>query len=100
LPGPSANHRFEDKIALAHLALDLYRELEEPQAMALGTARVPRAAPEGCDNQRCAARTNALRGALVEACLLVQRVALATPEPIAADEVEDRLRDLLALLDH
>jgi hypothetical protein len=100
LPGPSGSCRFEDKIALAHLALDLYRELEEVPAAGRGAAPVQRAVPDTCDDRRCTARTNALRGALVEACLLVQRAALMTPEPIAADEVEDRLRDLLELVDH
>jgi hypothetical protein len=100
LPGPSAQRRFEDKIGLAHLALDLYRELDDIQATGRDAGSVQRAVPATCDDRRCDARTHALRGALVEACLLVQRAVMMTPSPMAVVEIEDRLRELLELIDH
>jgi hypothetical protein len=100
LRAPSAGRPLEDKVALAHLALDLYRELEDVQRLVHGTLPAVRGASAHCDAQ-CQARTDALRGALVEACLLVQRAVLLTPsETLAKDEVDDRVRDLLSLVDH
>lgn len=88
--------RVEDKITLAHLALDLYREVELIQA---SSRRAASAQPDAtvCTNRSCDARIDALRGALVEACLLVQRVAMTTPT--IKSEIEDRIRELLALLE-
>jgi len=84
----------DDKIALAHLALELYREVEDVEAAA---ARVPaaRAIAAPCTDQRCAARIDAIRGALVEACLLVQRAAMTSPASEEAGDIEDRIRELL-----
>jgi hypothetical protein len=90
LRAPSPGPHLDDKIRLAHLALDLYRELEAPAGH--GAAHV-------CEDRRCHGRMHALRGALVEACLLVQRVAMMSPELTRHDEVVDRLRDLLAAID-
>ena len=91
----SAKPRVEDKITLAHLALDLFREVEQLEV----PARRPdsESEPAPCTNPACEARVKALRGAVIEACLLVQRVAM-TPAPDRAD-MEDRIRELLALLD-
>jgi hypothetical protein len=88
--------RVDDKIRLAHLALDLYREVELIQA---SSRRAASAQPEAtvCTNRGCDVRIDALRGALIEACLLVQRVAMTTPT--ARSEIEDRIRELLALLE-
>jgi len=98
VPGPgappvsTAPRRIEDKVLLAHLALDLYRELETD----VQGAHVVHTGPDACNNQACEARVNALRGGLVEACLLVQRVALLTP--VAKGALEDHVRELLQLL--
>jgi hypothetical protein len=81
--------------AHAHPALDRYRELAEVHA----AATVERAGSGTCDNQGCAARTDALRVALASACALVQRAALVTPDAIRADRVEDLLRELLELVE-
>lgn len=89
-PAPVVPRRIEDKVELAHLALELYRELE---ADVQGAHVVHTGA---CSNQACEARVNALRGGLVEACLLVQRVAMLTP--VAKGTLEDHVRDLLTLL--
>jgi hypothetical protein len=91
-----AKPRVEDKITLAHLALDLYREVEQIQA---SSRRAVSAPTDGvvCTNRGCDLRINALRGALVEACLLVQRVAMT---PTDRADVEDRIRELLTLLEH
>jgi hypothetical protein len=94
-PAPAGRRRPEDKIALAHLALELYRETEAPLA-ARGAPPVQRDAAVTCTNPACEARINALRGALVEACLLVQRVVRMTPE--VEVEVEGRVRELLELI--
>jgi hypothetical protein len=83
---PAGKHRAEDKIALAHLALDLYREIEGLSP-----------APTTCHDQRCQARIHTLRGALIEACLLVQRAAMMTP--LGKAELEGRVRELLALVE-
>ena len=78
----------EDKIVLAHLALDLFRELEADDH----SAHAPPGAPP-CTNQACEARIAALRGGLVEACLLVQRVVMMMPATNGA--MEDQVRELL-----
>jgi hypothetical protein len=98
LRAPSAGSQLDDKIVLAHLALDLYRELEQLQARSAPHAS--RGAVGVCRDPSCAERTDALRGALIEACLLVQRVALLTPAATSQSEVDDRVRSLLALIDH
>lgn len=96
LRAPSPGPHLDDKIRLAHLALDLYRELE---AGPTGPGAALHRGPTGdCDDPRCQARTNALRGALVEACLLVQRIALMTADERSA--VDDRLRELLSWIGH
>ncbi len=99
LRAPSSGPHLDEKIRLAHLALDLYRELEDGQLAAPVAPPVARSHVGGCQDPVCQAQANALRGALVEACLLVQRMALISPLH-QRDEVEDRLRDLLALIDH
>jgi hypothetical protein len=90
--------RVQDKIMLAHLALDLYQELDQLQAIVQHADDVclsdTEAAP--CGDPRCAATTDMLRGALVEACLLVQRVAMAPPAE--RTDIEDRIHELLAVL--
>jgi len=83
---PGGKHRADDKIALAHLALDLYREIEGLSP-----------APATCNNQGCEARIHTLRGALIEACLLVQRAVMMTATGKA--EIEERVRALLALVE-
>jgi hypothetical protein len=100
LRAPSPGPHLDEKVRLAHLALDLYRELEDIQCAALRAPPVARDHALVCHDPRCTARANALRGALIEACLLVQRLALMTPERTSGDEVDDRVRDLLALIDH
>ncbi len=97
---PAVSHGLDEKIVLAHLALDLYRELEEAQAVTSGRLPVQRAPVVACEDARCWSRTNALRGALIEACLLVQRVALMPPTASGKADVEDCLRGLLVLVDH
>ncbi|HEY0991819.1 MAG TPA: hypothetical protein VGD80_32435, partial [Kofleriaceae bacterium] len=86
---PARRRRVQDKIMLAHLALDLYQELDQLQAIVQHADDVcpcdTEAAP--CSDPRCAATTDMLRGALVEACLLVQRVAM-TP-PAERTDIED-----------
>jgi hypothetical protein len=94
-PAPSSRGRFEDTLARAYLALDRYREHAAQRA----AAPMERSGRDICDNRGCVARADALRGALVSACALVQRAALVTPDPIGADELEDRLRELLELVD-
>jgi len=95
LRAPSPGPHLDEKIKLAHLALDLYRELEVER----GGRPLHRGHAGDCADPSCQARTNALRGALVEACLLVQRIALTAPSE-QRDEVDARLRDLLALMGH
>jgi hypothetical protein len=92
---PPGTPRVEDKITLAHLALDLFREVEQIQVASRRAG--PETEPAACTSPACDARVKALRGALIEACLLVQRVAMS-PAPDRAD-LEDRIRELLALLD-
>ncbi|MEO7735281.1 MAG: hypothetical protein ABIY55_30290 [Kofleriaceae bacterium] len=99
LPAPSVRHRLDDKIVLAHLALDLYRELAEVQADTRGTLPASRVPAVACQDARCQARTNALSGALIEACLLVQRVALMAPTASGKADVAECLRGLVALID-
>lgn len=99
LRAPSAGPHLDDKIRLAHLALDLYRELEVGQGHTCGTLSTGRDAASACADRRCQARTSALRGALIEACLLVQRVAMMSPDLVRHDEVAARLRDLLAAIE-
>ena len=82
---------------LAHLALDLYREIDDLQEDACGAPPAQSAAAIACSNQGCEARLNVLRGALVEACLLIQRGVMLTPG--AKDEVEQRVRELLKLIE-
>ena len=81
-----------DKIVLAHLALDLFRELEADDHSAHAAAG---AAP--CPNRACEARIAALRGGLVEARLLVQRVVMMMPSTDGT--VEARVRELLELIE-
>lgn len=88
-----AKQRVEDKVTLAHLALDLYREVEQIQA---GSRHAHGAHPAACTNHGCEVRIDALRGALVEAVLLVQRVAMS---PTDRTDIEDRIQELLELLE-
>jgi hypothetical protein len=96
-PAPSrAQRRIEDKIVLAHFALDLYREIDELEDIVQHTGATPcESGPAACSDPRCAARTDVVRGALVEACLLVQRVAMMPTERV---DIEDRIYELLQLL--
>ena len=96
-PAPAPKLCPNDKIVLAHLALDLYREIDDLQGDACGAHPAQSAPAIACSNQGCEARINVLRGALVEACLLVQRVVMLTPE--AKGEVEQRVRALLKLIE-
>jgi len=91
--GPSGRRPIADKIVLAHLALDLFHELEEDGH----DADAAHGEAAACTNEACEARINALRGGLVEACLLVQRVVMMAP--VANSKLEDHVRELLALLD-
>jgi hypothetical protein len=93
-----AQRRVEDKIVLAHLALDLFREIEQLQTI---VERAQGAAPceprhAACIDPQCAAKADVLRGALVEACLMVQRVAMMAPTECV--DIEDRIHDLLEIL--
>jgi len=92
----SPTQRVNDKITLAHLALDLFREVEQIQADP-GHIHTSRSDAAACTNRNCNLRINALRGALVEALLLVQRVAMLQPTDRA--DIEDRIQELLELLD-
>jgi hypothetical protein len=98
-PAPSApagRPRAEDKIILAHLALDLYREIDDLQAEARGKDAAASGSAAPCGAQGCEAQINTLRGALIEACLLVQRMAMMTPA--VKQEVDGRVRELLKLV--
>jgi hypothetical protein len=98
LPPSRAQRRVEDKIVLAHLALDLFREIDQLETIverAQGTAPCD-AGRAVCTDPQCAAKVDVLRGALVEACLLVQRVAMMAPTERI--DIEDRIHDLLQLL--
>jgi hypothetical protein len=100
-PAPSrAQRRVEDKIVLAHLALDLFREIDQLQDIVQHQhgANPSEPEPAACTDPSCAARTDVLRAALVEACLLVQRVAMRAPTECV--DVEDRIHELLQLLEH
>lgn len=88
------SHGVNDKVELAHLALELYRELG--QVDQIGAMECASHELEACTNQACEARINALRGGLVEACLLVQRVVMMSS---ATSGVEADVREILALLD-
>jgi hypothetical protein len=100
LRAPSPGPHLDDKIRLAHLALDLYHELEATAGHACGARPTAGGEPaSACGDRRCQARANALRGALVEACLLVQRVAMLSPELTRQDDVIARVRDLLAMIE-
>jgi hypothetical protein len=90
--GSPVPRRVDDKIALAHLALDLYRELEAAHG-----AHATRPESVVCSNQACESRIDALRAGLIEACLLVQRVVMM---PGAAGDVDAQVSDLLDLIDH
>jgi hypothetical protein len=96
-PSPSGKLCPNDKIVLAHLALDLYREIDDVQGDTCGTHPAQSDAAIACNNQGCEARINVLRGALVEACLLVQRVVMMTPG--TKGEVDQRVRELLKLIE-
>jgi hypothetical protein len=90
---PCGKHLSNDKIVLARLALDLYREIEE-----LPTANSSSQLVLGaCSDPTCETRINALRGAVIEACLLVQRVVMMTPATNV--EIDERVRELLALIE-
>jgi len=94
-PRSRGQRRVHDKIALAHFALDLFREIEDLQVIVerAHAAIEPGAA---CADPRCAEKSDVLRGALVEACLLVQRVAMMAPDEQL--DIEDRIHELLELL--
>jgi len=81
------------------LSDSLDRELAQVHGADRAAVPMACAASDTCVNRRCTARAAALRGALVEACALGQRAALMTPDPIWAGELEDRLRELLELVD-
>jgi hypothetical protein len=98
LRAPSPGAHLDDKIRLAHLALELYSELEST-GHACGAPLTASEPTRACGDRRCQARTNALRGALVEACLLVQRVALLSPELDRQGDVVARLRELLSVIE-
>jgi hypothetical protein len=82
-PAPSV---IDDRIVLARLALELYREIDQ-----MPDSHGP------CTDPRCAARISSLSGALIEACLLTQRI-LMMPET-SRPEVDARMRELIALLE-
>lgn len=98
LPQTRTQRRVEDKIVLAHLALDLFREIEQLQTIVERAQDAAPCEPRGtaCTDPQCAARTDVLRGALVEACLLVQRVAMMPPTERV--DIEDRIHELLQAL--
>jgi hypothetical protein len=98
-PPPSrAQRRVEDKIVLAHLALDLFREIDQLQDILQHQHGADASEPEpaACTDPSCAARSDVLRAALVEACLLVQRVAMRAPAECV--DIEDRIHELLQIL--
>jgi hypothetical protein len=98
-PSPRGR-RIQDKIVLAHLALDLFQEIDQMQAIVQRAHDGSSCDPDSgtCADPRCAATIDVLRGALVEACLLVQRVAMMPPDERL--DIEDRIHDLLELLHH
>jgi hypothetical protein len=91
---PAVRRKVDDKVVLAHLALDLYRELGQVEAGHGGHAASAAAAV--CADPACDARISALRGGLVEACLLIQRLVMTSP---VTGPVADQVRGLLALID-
>jgi hypothetical protein len=99
-PQSPSGRRIQDKIVLAHLALDLFQEIDQLQAIVQrahdGSSCDSDSAT--CSDPKCAATVDVLRGALVEACLLVQRVAMM-PQDERLD-IEDRIHELLELLHH
>jgi hypothetical protein len=99
LPAPSGKRVFEDKILLAHLALDLFREVDELHRSTQDVRPGKPAAVVACENPCCDARSNALRGAVVEACLLVQRAVLMAPPSSSKTEIETSLRGLLVRIE-
>jgi hypothetical protein len=94
-PMPARPRRVDDKVLLAHLALDLFHELGQIEAVDPGRGAPPTAPV--CSNHACQTRINALRGGLVEACLLVQRAVMMNPA--ASEQFADRVRELLDLLE-
>jgi hypothetical protein len=86
---PAVKRVIHDKVILANLALELYRAIDET---AVETPTV------GIEHRSCEATINALRGALLEACLLVQRVVMM-PATTNKAEVDERTRQLLKLID-
>jgi hypothetical protein len=90
---------YEDKILLAHLAIDLFREVDKLHGETLDVRPGRPAAVAACENPCCAARSDALRGAVVEACLLVQRAVLMAPPSAAKAEIEGSVRGLLGRIE-
>jgi hypothetical protein len=99
-PPSPGGRRIQDKIVLAHLALDLFQEIDQLQAIVQRAHDGTPCDPDSgtCSDPRCAATVDVLRGALVEACLLVQRVAMMPPDERL--DIEDRIHELLELLHH
>lgn len=97
LPSSRGQRRVRGKMALAHFALDLYSELDDLQAIVqrVDDASEGDADREPCTDPCCAAKLDVMRGALLEACLLVQRVAMTPPGE--AVDIEDRIHELLEL---
>ncbi|MGH2901959.1 MAG: hypothetical protein ACRDMZ_25010 [Solirubrobacteraceae bacterium] len=95
-PQSLGQRRIQDKIVLAHFALDLFREIEDLQVIVERAHAVTEPGAAACEDPRCSAQANVLRGALVEACLLVQRVAMMAPDEQL--DIEDRIHALLELL--
>jgi hypothetical protein len=95
-PSSRGQRRIQDKIVLAHFALDLFREIEDLQVIVERAHAVTEPGAAACADPRCSAQANVLRGALVEACLLVQRVAMMAPDEQL--DIEDRIHELLELL--
>jgi hypothetical protein len=93
-PVTAVRRKVDDKVVLAHLALDLYRELGQAEDGHAGHVTPPAAA--ACTDPACEARISALRGGLVEACLLIQRVVMMS---VKTELVAGQLRELLALID-
>ncbi|MEO8704741.1 MAG: hypothetical protein ABI867_32090 [Kofleriaceae bacterium] len=91
-PAASGTHLADDKIVLAQLALDLYRELD---GISVPTAQT--GCSTTCSDPACQLKMSALRGAVLEACLLVQRVVLMTPSN--PEEIGDRVRAMLKLVE-
>jgi hypothetical protein len=61
------------------------------------TAGTPPHVPAACDGKSCEATIDALRTALNEACLLVQRVVLMPS--MSTSEIDERLRELLRTIE-